>query len=65
MDRDFSQFIGLRWNIEVTEKDLLAFPGVNTIRVLYPNSIMTMDYRIDRINVHLLDDDTIVSISMG
>lgn len=65
MDGHFSQFIGLRWNIEVNEKDLLESTGMSQIRVLYPDSIMTMDYRHDRLNVFLLEDDTIASITIG
>ena len=65
LNRDFSEYVGLKFNADVTKETFLALKGVNTVRVLYPNSIMTMDLRYDRINVHLLEDDTIVAVNMG
>jgi len=34
-------------------------------RVLPPNSMMTMDFRPDRLNVHLDGTDTVVKVIMG
>ena len=65
LNRDFSEYVGLKFNADVTKETFLALKGVNTVRVLYPDSIMTMDLRYDRINVHLLEDDTIVAVNMG
>ena len=65
LNRDFSEYVGLKFNADVTKETFPSLKGVNTVRVLYPNSIMTMDLRYDRINVHLLEDDTIVAVNMG
>ena len=48
LNRDFSEYVGLKFNADVTKETFLALKGVNTVRVLYPNSIMTMDLRYDR-----------------
>jgi len=41
--------------------EITAVDGYKVIRVLRPNSMMTMDYRLDRINLHTDCDGTIIS----
>ena len=67
MDKQvFSQFIGLKWGEQVTDQHIKrANKAVRMIRVLKPNSIMTMDLRHDRANVFIEYDGTIMSITMG
>lgn len=65
MEANFQKFIGLKWGEDVTKKDIMAIEGVEEIRVLYPNSAMTLDLRRERANIHLLEDRTIVEITMG
>jgi hypothetical protein len=45
---------------EFRERDLPA-----TSRVLPPDSMMTMDYRPDRLNVHLDAGNVVTSINFG
>ena len=46
----------------VAEAGLVAGPNV---RILTPGSVMTMDYRADRVNVELDEDDKVVRIHCG
>lgn len=62
---DFSQFIGKKWESEVTEEQLKAFCHAEIVRVLYPTSPMTMDLRTERVNVIIEEDKTIMMINMG
>ena len=62
---DFSEFVGKVWEVNVTEEQVKEFCGANTIRVLYPNSPMTMDIRPKRVNIFVEQDKTIIMMNMG
>ncbi|OWU86495.1 hypothetical protein ATO6_06735 [Oceanicola sp. 22II-s10i] len=40
-------------------------PGTEKVRVLHPDSVMTMDFRSDRLNIRLDDSETITEIYCG
>jgi peptidase inhibitor I78 family protein len=40
-------------------------PGYKSIRLLMPNSMMTMDYRTDRINIYTDCDGIVIATTRG
>ena len=67
MDAELKQFIGLKWGVDVTEDQLIELGNgrIQEVRVLYPNSKMTRDLNWERVNVFVLEDDTITQVYMG
>ena len=67
MDVELKQFIGLKWGVDVTEDQLMELGNgsIQEVRVLYPNSKMTRDLNWERVNVFVLEDDTITQVYMG
>ena len=65
MSANVKQFIGKKLNTEVTVDQIKAATGAEEVRVLYPDSPMTMDLRHDRYNVLCEQDGTIVDINQG
>ena len=62
---DFSAFIGKVLGTDVTEDQIKAHANANSVRVLDPNSMMTMDLRHDRVNIHIENDKKIIQVNMG
>lgn len=62
---DFSKFVGKKLGTEVTEDEIKQYASASEVRVLYPNSPMTMDLRHDRVNIMVEMDKTIQMINMG
>ena len=58
----FQQYIGKKWNVEVNEEELRSVQTFNLIRVINPDTMVTMDYQEDRLNVNLDVNDVITSI---
>ena len=62
---DFSSFIGKVLGTNVTEDQIKAHAHANSVRVLDPDSMMTMDLRHDRVNIHIENDKKIIQVNMG
>lgn len=67
VDSELKQFIGMKWGVDVTEDQLIELGNgrIQEVRVLYPHSKMTRDLNWERVNVFVLDDDTITQVYMG
>ncbi|MBR2512462.1 MAG: hypothetical protein IKE45_00295 [Halomonas sp.] len=50
---------------DATVPQLQSESGARQVRVLRPDSVATMDYREDRLNIHLDSDDTIEALRCG
>ncbi len=59
-----SGLIGKNRSAEV-EAEALKLSGAKTVRWLTPDSMMTMDFRVDRLNLHLGTDGKIGSARCG
>ncbi len=59
-----SGLVGKTRSAEV-ETEALKLSGAKTVRWLTPESMMTMDFRPDRLNLHLGTDGTIGSARCG
>jgi len=59
----FNEFIGQTWGSAVTEEILKTKGNFETLRLLRPNTMMTMDYRIERLNVNMDENDVITSFN--
>jgi len=56
-----SSFVGSQASDEVLAK-IKAISGAQAIRVVAPNGMMTMDYRLDRLTIETGDDGRIVRL---
>ena len=61
----FQKFLGLKLYEDVQLEQIKDSCGSIESRVVYPDSVMTMDYIPDRVNIFVLSDNTIVDINMG
>ena len=64
MDTQFKQFIGIPLNNEIEEK-IKTIGNVSCSRILHPDSMMTMDYRTDRVNIYVNEKNIITRITIG
>lgn len=62
---DFSKFVGMKLNSEVTEEEILQFYHASTARIVEEGYMVTLDFLMDRVNIYVDKDDIITSISMG
>lgn len=63
MERDvLRRYIGLKLNIDVTTEEIMKFARGNSIRIIYPNTPVTLDLRPNRVNIHLDFDNTIQNV---
>ena len=62
---DFSKYKGKVYGTEVTEQELKQFYHADEIRVLDPNSPMTMDLRHERLNVFIDESGKITELNFG
>ena len=58
------RFVGQAASEDVVEQARAA-TGANSVRVLKPGMAATMDFRDDRLNLHLDDHDVIVRVACG
>ena len=56
--------IGFRYGEGIADR-VMSFTGARTIRVIHPGQIVTMDFRTDRVNVHVDARGRIVSVTCG
>lgn len=56
--------IGREYRAALSET-LEAASGADRVRVIRPGDAVTLDYRADRLNVHLDDDDVISELGCG
>jgi hypothetical protein len=61
----FDKFIGKTWEKDVDESDLRQVNNFESLRVLEPDSMMTMDFREDRLNVHIDKNGKIISFNFS
>jgi hypothetical protein len=64
MDARLEQFIGMSLNDEI-EEEIKIIGNFSSSRILFPDSIITMDYRPDRVNIHINYNYIITNISIG
>ena len=64
MDTQFQEFIGKPLNDEIQEK-IKKINNSSTSRILLPDSMMTMDYRQDRVNIYVNENKIITRITIG
>ena len=64
MDTQFKDFIGLTLNKEIEEK-IKTVGNYRSSRILHPDSMMTMDYRTDRVNIYVNQKDVITKVTIG
>ena len=64
MDTQFKDFIGLTLNKEIEEK-IKTVGNYSSSRILHPDSMMTMDYRPDRVNIYVNEKNIITRITIG
>jgi len=64
MDTQFKEFIGKPLNDEIQEK-IKKINNSSTSRILLPDSMMTMDYRQDRVNIYVNENKIITRITIG
>jgi hypothetical protein len=58
------RFVGQAASEDIVEQAKTA-TGANSVRVLKPGMAATMDFRDDRLNLHLDEHDVIVQVSCG
>jgi hypothetical protein len=58
------RFVGQAASEDIVEQAKTA-TGANSVRVLKPGMAATMDFRDDRLNLHLDEHDVIVKVSCG
>jgi hypothetical protein len=58
------RFVGQAASEDLVKQARIA-TGANTVRVLRPGMAATMDFRDDRLNLHLDEHDVIVQVSCG
>ena len=58
------RFVGQAASEDIVEQVRVA-TGANSVRVLKPGEAATMDFRDDRLNLHLDDHGVIVTVSCG
>lgn len=58
------QFVGKKAD-EATVKAAVAASGAKAARVIKPDTMVTMDYRGDRLNIRLDDADNIIAVTCG
>ncbi len=75
--RDASSLTGVRCNIEATRPlvgrpatqalgaEALRLSGARTLRWIRPGDVVTMDYRTDRLNIHLDGQGQVQRIDCG
>jgi hypothetical protein len=56
--------VGKPYSAEAVEKARLA-SGSKTVRVIRPGMAVTMDYRIDRLNIDLDEKDVVTRVHCG
>lgn len=64
MTEDRSPYIGQTYTDELRDK-IWDESGAATIRKIYPTTICTRDYRMDRLNIRLDENDVITGIGWG
>jgi hypothetical protein len=58
------RFVGQAASEDIVEQAKTA-TGANSVRVLKPGMAATMDFRDDRLNLHLDDHDVIAMVTCG
>ncbi len=64
MDTRLKQFIGMRLNDDI-EEEIKIIGHFSSSRILFPDSVITMDYITDRVNIYINYNYIITNISIG
>ena len=64
MDTRLKQFIGMLLNDEI-EEEIKKIGNFSISRILLPDSVITMEYIEERVNIHINYNYIITNISIG
>ena len=61
----FNEFVGKTWGTDVTENILRKKGQFNSVRVIGPDDMVTMDYQQSRLNVNVDEKRVILSFNFS
>lgn len=65
MDRNpLQRYNGLKLDVDVSVEEIMRYARAVYVRVLYPDTPTTRDYRQDRVNIHIDYERIIQKVDM-
>lgn len=62
---DFSHFIGKKLHEEISVDEIVAKANAGMYRIIEEGSAVTLDFRIERVNIYIDSEGNIIQITMG